>query len=69
MAQKLNRHELWGDEGQRLHPVKPGAEARGLPLDPTPRMQLAKLLAQDPNYPSGEIIQTLADMLARHWYP
>ena len=31
-------------------------------------LERAKMLAEDPDYPSDKIIQTLADMLARHWY-
>jgi hypothetical protein len=32
------------------------------------RLSRGKMLAKDPNYPSDKIIETLADMLARHWY-
>jgi hypothetical protein len=34
----------------------------------TARLNRARMLAQDPNYPSDNVIETLAEMLARHWY-
>jgi len=32
------------------------------------RMARARSLAADPNYPTPEILATLSEMLARHWY-
>ncbi len=45
-----------------------GAELSSADTVGAARLARARMLAEDPNYPSEKIIETLAEMLARHWY-
>jgi hypothetical protein len=74
MAKQLNK--LWASSkviaaGARQPEGKTGKTG---PAKPSPeqvnaeRMARGRSLAADPNYPTDEILATLSEMLARHWY-
>jgi hypothetical protein len=73
MAKQLNK--LWASKvmaaGARQVEEKTGKAG---PDKPSPeqvnaeRMARGRSLAADPNYPTEEILATLSEMLARHWY-
>ncbi len=69
MAKKLDQDYVWASQEEKL-PSREEEQARqgDMTLLPLSREERARMLAQDPNYPSEEIIKALAEMLARHWY-
>ncbi len=69
MAKNLDQQFLWAIARDKAVPTEPDMPSPAdPPLVPLSRMERARLLALDPAYPSEEIIKTLAEMLARHWY-
>ena len=65
----MSRADLASGKAQdKAQPSQPNQQKLSREETQAPPRKRSKELAADPNYPTEEIIQALAEMLARHWY-